>query len=126
MPPGPPALGSWLLGFRWPEAPKSQQPTAKSSSTLEREVHLLLLFRTNGDALFLPAVLLVPRDDRIRTGRQVGNRIRAVHRRDPVIRVRQHDHPRLHPAVDVALHLERRRLGLVELLRRHHSLNGLP
>src|SRR5947199_5902063 len=84
--------------------------------TLEREIQRLGLFRADRDLLFLLAVLLMPRYDRVLARRQIGNRERTVGLRNRIERMRHHSHIRLHPAVDVALDFERSHLGLVEVL----------
>src|SRR5664279_877621 len=100
-------------------------PPRKSGSGLEREGDRLGLRRADRDLLRLRAELLVPRFDRVRAGRQVLDRIRAVRRRHREERVRDDTAVGGHPAVHVTLDADHD-LWLVELLRVLHSLDGHP
>src|SRR5437763_16195710 len=74
-----------------------------SSFTREAEVRRLGLASRHRHAGGLRAVLLMPRLDRVRPGRQTLEReapVRAAHAEE---RMRQHGQPRMHPAVHVAL-----------------------
>src|ERR1035438_5254716 len=100
-------------------------PPWESGSGLEREGDRLGLRRADRDLLRLRAELLVPRFDRVRAGRQVLDRVRAVRGRDREERVRNHAAIGRHPAVHVTLDVDHD-LGLVELLRVLHPLDGHP
>src|SRR5947209_15823604 len=86
------------------------------ASTLEREIQRFGLFRAYRDLLFLLAILLVPRHDRILARREIGNRERAVGLRNGIERVRHYGRVRLHPAMDVAFDLESRHLRPIRAL----------
>src|SRR5450759_5559310 len=100
-------------------------PWRESGSGLEREGDRLGLGRADRDLLRLRAELLVPRFDRVRAGRQVLDRVRAVCGRDREERVRDDTAIGGHPAMHVTLDADHD-LGLVELLRVLHPLDGHP